>query len=108
MRRVPRRRRSERSSLAESANDRSHSRFDRHDLVGDFLMEARGIVRLEYVLFEEPSRTYVLQEHSRKKWIFINVRATLQHFTNIGTIQTERLLRLYGKHEKLTKDTSTR
>lgn len=51
-------------------------------------MEAHGIVRLEYVLFKELSRIYVLREHSRKKWIFINVRTTLQHFTSyIGTIR---------------------
>lgn len=93
MRRVPRGRRSERSGLAESVNDWSHSWLDRHDLVGNFLMEAHGIVRLEYVLFKESTRTYVLREHSRKKCkpIFINVRTTLRHFTSyIGTIRLER------------------
>lgn len=82
MRRISRGRGSQRSSLAESINDGSHSWFDRHDLVGNFLMEPHGIVRPEYVLFKKPSRTYVLRKHSRKKCkpTFINVHTTL-HFT---------------------------
>lgn len=83
MRRVPCSRRSERSGLAKPINDGSYSWFDRHDLIGNFLMEPHGIVRLDYVLFKKPSRTYVLREYSRKrcKQIFINVRTTLWHFT---------------------------
>lgn len=79
MRRVSRSRRSQRSGLAKPINDGSYSWFDRHDLVGNFLMEPHGIVRLEYVLFKKPSRTYVLRERPRKKCkqIFINVRTTL-------------------------------
>lgn len=74
---------SQRGNLEKFINDRSHSRFDCYNLVDNFLMESREIVRLEYVSSKKFSRTYVLREHFREKCEQIFITYPQQYHTSI-------------------------